>query len=128
MTRFSYVCSHCGSSAIKWDAYAEWDDESQEFVLAATFDQAYCDDCGGETATDEIDLDDAPASFDHQRIARENSLQVRHDINGWYVCTDDEADHEDEGNNSAGFDGRDHFATPEEAWASAAGDRRLANA
>lgn len=38
-----------------------------------------------------------------------NGFQVRHDYLGWYVCSDDEAEFEDEGNPSAGFDGRDHW-------------------
>lgn len=46
------------------------------------------------------------------------SYQVRHDMHGYYVCTEEEAEHEDEGNPSAGFDGRPHFATIADAWAS----------
>lgn len=45
-------------------------------------------------------------------------LQVRHDMLGYYVCTDEEAEHEDEGNASVGFDGRAHFGSIESAQAS----------
>lgn len=44
-----------------------------------------------------------------------DGFEVRHDALGYYVCTEDEAEHEDEGNASVGFDGRDHYATIEEA-------------
>lgn len=40
----------------------------------------------------------------------EESECIRHDMGGWYICTEDEAAHEDAGNNSAGFDGRQHYA------------------
>jgi hypothetical protein len=43
-------------------------------------------------------------------------FEVRHDMFGFYVCTLAEAEHEDAGNASAGFDGRPHFATEAEAW------------
>jgi hypothetical protein len=42
---------------------------------------------------------------------------IGHDIGGWYVATDDEAEVDDEGP-SVGFDGRAHFATREAAIAS----------
>lgn len=38
-------------------------------------------------------------------------LEIRHDMYGFYVLTSEEADWEDEGNNSAGFDGRPHYPT-----------------
>jgi hypothetical protein len=37
--------------------------------------------------------------------------EVRHDMHGFYVCTAEEAEHEDAGNASVGFDGRPHFAS-----------------
>jgi hypothetical protein len=46
----------------------------------------------------ESDIADAPAFL------------VRHDLHGFYVCTPEEAQHEDAGNPSAGFDGRPHYA------------------
>lgn len=48
--------------------------------------------------------------------AQRDGCQVRHDMFGFYVCTDDEAEHEDAGNPSAGFDGRAHFARIDDAW------------
>lgn len=43
--------------------------------------------------------------------------QVRHDMLGFYLCTPEEAEHEDEGNESVGFDGRPHYETVTEALA-----------
>lgn len=42
-------------------------------------------------------------------------LQVRHDMLGFYICTDDETAHEDAGNCSAGFDGRAHWSDENDA-------------
>lgn len=52
---------------------------------------------------------------DWEEALRGEGYQIRHDIDGYYVLTDDEAKHEDAGNNSAGFDGREHYDTIEEA-------------
>lgn len=49
-------CAACGSSAVKRDAWAEWDDESQSWVLGSVFDAAYCFDCEGETHIVEVAL------------------------------------------------------------------------
>ena len=49
--------------------------------------------------------------------------QVRHDWLGFYVCTDEEAEHEDAGNPSVGFDGREHFTNIDDAWRQIARNR-----
>jgi hypothetical protein len=41
--------------------------------------------------------------------------QVRHDMYGFYLLTDEEAAHEDDGNSSVGFDMRLHYTTMQEA-------------
>jgi hypothetical protein len=43
--RRKYVCSKCGSDNVRVDAYAEWDIDAQDWVLAATFDDAICEAC-----------------------------------------------------------------------------------
>lgn len=48
-TRFRMACSACGGTDVRRDAYAEWDEDAQEWTLSATFDHAVCEDCGGET-------------------------------------------------------------------------------
>ena len=57
--RIGYVCCYCGSNSILMDAWAEWDTESQEWILSDTLVQAYCQQCDGETSL--IDVELAPA-------------------------------------------------------------------
>lgn len=56
---------------------------------------------------------------DWEEFVAEDGREVRHDMHGFYLCTEDEAAHEDEGNNSAGFDGRAHFGSAADAIAAA---------
>lgn len=44
------TCSECGSGGVKVDAFAVWDIGLQDWVLDATFDAAYCEECDGETS------------------------------------------------------------------------------
>lgn len=53
--------------------------------------------------------------LDYEEAAREAGYQVRHDYLGFYVCDADEAEAEDAGAPSAGFDGRHHAHTIEAA-------------
>ncbi len=47
------TCSECGSDDILNDAYAEWDNDGQSWILQQVFDKgAICQDCGGETSLD----------------------------------------------------------------------------
>lgn len=50
-----------------------------------------------------------------ERIAHELGFEIRHDHLGFYACTFDEGDHEDEGKASVGFDGRSHYQSVEQA-------------
>ena len=43
------VCKHCGSENVVKDAWAEWDEDKQEWVLQQVFDYDYCTDCEGDT-------------------------------------------------------------------------------
>lgn len=54
--KVTYICSECHGNDVLVDAYAEWDEEAQEFVLQSTFDQAVCETCGGETTLEEVEL------------------------------------------------------------------------
>jgi hypothetical protein len=49
------VCGSCGSEKVLRDAWAEWDIESQEWVLQNVFDYAFCEACDSETAVEEIE-------------------------------------------------------------------------
>lgn len=51
------VCAHCGSSDVMRDAWAEWDVETQDWVLGTIFDHAHCNDCDGKTTLSEVALD-----------------------------------------------------------------------
>jgi hypothetical protein len=44
-------------------------------------------------------------------------MDIRHDLHGFYLCTDNEAAFEDMGNPSVGFDGRPHFPSIDDAAA-----------
>jgi predicted RNA-binding Zn-ribbon protein involved in translation (DUF1610 family) len=59
--KVAMVCSNCGSQHVMRDAWAEWDVETQNWVLRGDpFDAAMCDDCDGETQIDEVLLDELP--------------------------------------------------------------------
>ena len=49
MNKIRKVCKHCGSSDVRKDAWAEWDEDKQEWVLAEFFDNDYCMTCDCET-------------------------------------------------------------------------------
>ena len=50
------VCGECGGSDVVRDAWAEWDEERQEWVLANVFDDGFCNTCGGEVRLEERTL------------------------------------------------------------------------
>ena len=44
--RIDYVCKHCGSNELIFDATARWDEDFQEWALSDTFeDKPYCGNC-----------------------------------------------------------------------------------
>lgn len=45
------VCPECGSTGVVRDAYAEWDEEEQDWVLLAVYDHAACNECGKDDIT-----------------------------------------------------------------------------
>lgn len=57
--KVTYVCSACNSKSVTLDAWAEWDEDTQRWVLGATFDYSYCHDCDCEQRIEEIALDEA---------------------------------------------------------------------
>jgi hypothetical protein len=54
--RLNMVCETCGSELVTRDAWAEWDKEAQEWVLAAVYDYAFCHMCQGETRIQQVPL------------------------------------------------------------------------
>ncbi|MFD1612783.1 hypothetical protein ACFSCW_13325 [Sphingomonas tabacisoli] len=57
--RVTFVCNMCGGTSVTRDAWAEWDVASQDWVLGAAYDYAFCHDCEKETRLVEVEL--APA-------------------------------------------------------------------
>lgn len=55
---FTYTCSHCHSTDVRWDAWAEWDSREQRMVLAQDFDDAYCMSCDGECSVVQVPCDE----------------------------------------------------------------------
>ncbi len=39
------TCKYCGSSDVRADAWAEWNDEKQEWTLADTYENFWCEAC-----------------------------------------------------------------------------------
>ncbi len=59
--RFRMVCGTCGSTDVRCDAYGAWNEDAQEWEIAATFDKgAYCNACDGETSINEQEITPAP--------------------------------------------------------------------
>ena len=50
------ICSACKSENVLKDAYAVWSKEEQKWDICTLFDHAICEECGGETNIEEIDL------------------------------------------------------------------------
>ncbi len=49
------VCRDCGSTEITADAAASWDAKAQTWVLAAVFDDRFCEGCGEKPDLIEVD-------------------------------------------------------------------------
>lgn len=45
--KIKMVCGNCGSDDCGLDATARWSVETQKYELASTFDDGWCDACGG---------------------------------------------------------------------------------
>jgi hypothetical protein len=50
------VCAECGGSNVHLDAWADWNEDTQEWELGATFDYAHCDDCDDECTIKEVEI------------------------------------------------------------------------
>ena len=58
--RVTFVCEKCGSHLVTRDAWAEWDEEEQEWVLGAAYDYTFCHNCEVETNLLEVELAPEP--------------------------------------------------------------------
>lgn len=48
------VCATCGSRDVSRDAWADWDEQAQDWVLRVAFDYAHCHVCDEETKLREV--------------------------------------------------------------------------
>lgn len=48
------ICAVCGSEAVRRDADACWNVALQQWELCAVYDNATCEQCGGETRLVEV--------------------------------------------------------------------------
>lgn len=42
-------CKYCKSANVFRDAWAEWSDEDQDWILQNVFDDGYCESCGDDS-------------------------------------------------------------------------------
>lgn len=56
MTRKRMLCAECGSDDVVVDAWAEWDEATQEFVLRSVFDEMFCLACEQACDINEVDI------------------------------------------------------------------------
>lgn len=54
--RVTQNCTECGSTDVRIDAWASWNEETQEWELAETYDNPYCMECEGECKIDEEEI------------------------------------------------------------------------
>lgn len=52
--KIKMLCENCGSDQVYRDAWAEWFEEEQKWVLGVTFDDAHCNECDGPTHITEV--------------------------------------------------------------------------
>ena len=62
--KIQIVCSTCGSANVRRDAWAEWQPETQEWVLGSVFDNGDCEVCEGESRLEEVAFEDWERSLD----------------------------------------------------------------
>jgi predicted nucleic-acid-binding Zn-ribbon protein len=54
-------CIECGSHNVVKDAFAEWDDDTQKWVLSHIYDAVSCLSCGYESKSGEVERRIIPA-------------------------------------------------------------------
>ena len=66
------VCTLCGSGRILRDAWAEWDEERQDWVLGQEFDEYFCENCDGDCSIEWCELD-KESGRDNEEMPRDNN-------------------------------------------------------
>jgi hypothetical protein len=64
-------CDHCGGENVTRDGAARWNKDTQRWELTTVFDNADCEDCGGETRLVERKMDGTPVTI-HDTFHKEN--------------------------------------------------------
>lgn len=103
-------CADCGGSNVLLDAYAFWNDDTQDWEVAHSFDNAHCDDCDGETSIVEcwldtgeqattdlplIDVDERGHELLDHAIAVQREIAAK-GVEAFAASHDDATGHEDE--------------------------------
>lgn len=59
--RITKVCETCGSQAVRTEAYATWDFDSQSLKLESTYENSWCYDCDADTNIIDQDVKETSA-------------------------------------------------------------------
>jgi hypothetical protein len=104
-----YVCRECGSGQILHDAWAVWSEDIQAYELSTVLDFTFCEQCDGETRTEEIEVLKGNTNMDAQdqavtaqqaafwevMFAQEDSLRIGLyrivNVNGGWAALEDGA-------------------------------------
>lgn len=62
--RIRIVCGDCGSDDVRRDAFAEWDEDTQAWVLGQVFDEGFCARCDEARSLDEVEIGTARPAFE----------------------------------------------------------------
>ena len=55
--KHTFICSTCKGDGVTLDANAEFNEDTQKWELASTFQQAFCQDCDGETSLKKVPIE-----------------------------------------------------------------------
>ena len=81
--KMEMICGECGGSNVTSDASAEWDVESQDWVLRAVYDEKTCEDC--DMSVDVIKIKPSSEAVADEQSTNcpvpksRQSHQIRHD-------------------------------------------------
>lgn len=54
--KIKIVCRDCGSDDVRRDAWAEWDEDLEEWTLGTVFDAGHCENCEGDASLEEVEI------------------------------------------------------------------------
>lgn len=71
--KITICCGRCRSSDVRRDAYAEWNAETQDWVLCDVYDHGFCNACEGDAILVERHFDTGLPVLDYDRFADEDT-------------------------------------------------------